>query len=117
MRIILIISVFTTFLIAEKWEYLIGQKNTKTPYKDNMQPMGFMVGDENSKYNNLYDINDLVKSTDGKFVSYKLPNGLTWNQLLINSLNKMGNDGWEIIDIQENTYHFKRKVLEPIKKK
>lgn len=131
-NIFLIISVFTTFLIAEKWEYLICETNTRIPHKSSSPKCGFKVlSDKNSEYNNLFDLDDFFSEKVGEagdmgIIDYKFNNGLTWNQILINSLNRMGNDGWEIFKIEDsistfggkgNTYHFKRKVLEPIIKK
>jgi len=126
-----LIILFTFSFAEEKWEYLICETNTRIPHKSSSPKCGFKVlSDKNSEYNNLFDLDDFFSEKVGEagdmgIIDYKFNNGLTWNEILINSLNRMGNDGWEIFKIQDsistfggkgNTYYFKRKVLKPVTK-
>ncbi|MBT6871130.1 MAG: hypothetical protein HOA66_06730 [Candidatus Marinimicrobia bacterium] len=100
-NIILIISVFTTFLIAEKWEYCTANK----------MDLGKIINKQtfDSSCGIQYDLTEVAITTE----------------MLMNQLNMMGSDGWELISVNHQTeidyewteFYFKRKVLEPIIKK
>mgnify|MGYP001274670266 CR=1 FL=1 len=116
------IILFAFSFAEERWEYLLCEFYNTIPEKNSTQKSGFKVlTDDKSKYNNLYGYEDLVPDTltlksGMQIFGLDYPNELQSSDILSYSLNLMGIDGWELVQVQGKMYYFKRKVLKPVTK-
>ena len=100
-KIILLLIIFTFAFSVEKWEYLIGEFNSKNGF----MTMGLTYEEDESfsKYTTLIEQGD-------KDASYYA------HVALKTALNKMGADGWELINIvatQINPAKTQREIKKP----